>query len=201
MGWCQWFDQDEMYRPYHRDEWGRPCHEDRKLFEYLMLECLQCGLSWSLVMRRRPVFDTVFSGWDWRRIQNWTESDIKRAIETDGMLRSPRKVRAIVGNAKAFAAVVSEWGSFDRYIWHFSGYKTIRYARKADARLPRHNGLATIIATDLRNQGFSYVGPTTVYAFLQSVGVVNDHDEDCEIGKEILSFSPYEIRQPDNEVE
>lgn len=200
MGWCKWFDGDDMYRPYHQAEWGRPCHDDRRLFEYLMLECLQCGLSWSLIMGRRPSFDMAFVGWDYDAIAAWDDADKERCLSVDGMLRSPRKVDAVVGNARAFVGIREEFGSFDAYLWGFTNGRAIVYDRPEGARLPSSNGLSAAIATDLRARGFSFVGPTTVYAFLQGVGVVCDHDGDCPIGREILAGHPHELRPADGEV-
>lgn len=200
MGWCEWFEHDDMYRPYHRDEWGHPCHDDRRLFEYLMLECLQCGLSWTTIMRKRDAFDEAFVGWDYEAIARWDDADRKRCLAVDGMIRSPRKVDAIVGNAAAFMSVRQEFGSFDAYIWGYTDGKSVMCDRPDGARLPTHNGLSRRIAKDLRGRGFSFVGPTTTYAFLQSVGIICDHDGDCPVGKAILASHPHVILPVDNEV-
>ena len=200
MGWCEWFAQDEMYDSYHRLEWGIPCHDDRKLFEYLMLECLQCGLSWSLVMKKRTVFDEAFRGWDWEEIAAFRISDAERALAVDGMINSARKVGAIVGNARRFQDVVEEFGSFDSYIWSFTDGKVVVYDRPEGARLPASNGLSERVASDLKRRGFQLVGPTNVYAYLQGIGVVNDHDRDCEVGRQVLETHPYVVLPPDDEV-
>lgn len=201
MGWCQWFEESDLYRSYHQGEWGHPCHDDRKLFEYLMLECLQCGLSWSLVMRRRKAFDKAFMDWDFEAIAEWDDDDCMRCLSTEGMLNSPRKVTAIVGNARAFVLLRQRHGSFDSYLWDFSDNKVIVYNRPVGSRLPAHNGLSTRIAKSLKDAGFSYVGPTTVYAFLQGVGVICDHDRDCPVGKMILESHPHVILPVDDEVD
>lgn len=200
MGWCDWFEHDDMYRPYHRDEWGCPCHDDRKLFEYLMLECLQCGLSWTTIMRKRDAFDEAFAGWDYEAIVEWDDSDRTRCLSVDGMIRSPKKVDAIIRNAEAFMSVRQEFGSFDAYIWGFTDGNVVVYDRPEGARLPAHNGLSRKVAKDLKARGFSFVGPTSTYAFLQSVGIVCDHERDCAVGREILAGHPHVTLPADGEV-
>lgn len=200
MGWCEWFAKDEMYEPYHRLEWGIPCHDDRRLFEYLMLECLQCGLSWTTIMRKRRAFDEAFADWDWEAVAGFEAVDVEHAMSVEGMIRSPRKVAAIVNNAGRFAEVVSEFESFDAYIWSFTDGRVVVYDRPEGARLPASNGLSQRVATDLKGRGFKFVGPTSVYAYLQGIGVIHDHDRGCEVGRQVLATHPHVMLPPDGEV-
>ena len=144
-----------------------------------MMEVMQCGLSWDLMMKKRDIFRAVFDGFDFDRIAAYGEADIERILAHEGMIRSRRKVEAVIHNAKMFVALRREFGTFTKYIWGFSGDKTILYDKHGKGLIPASNGLSEEISADLRKRGFKYLGPVTVYSHLQSSGVVNDHLETC----------------------
>lgn len=175
---CAWADKNAANRIYHDTEWGVPVHDDRQMFEHLMLECLQCGLSWDLILKKREVIRQCFAGFDFDRVASFGEADVNRILNTDGMIHSRPKVWAVVNNARRFQEVRKEFGSFCNYIWAFSGGKTILY-RDHDKGVPASNSLSAKISRDLKKRGFQFVGPITVYSHLQACGIVNDHDRDC----------------------
>lgn len=176
--WC-WRFASEEDRIYHDTEWGVPVHDDRHMFEHLSLECLQCGLSWNYVLQRRDVFRQAFAGFDIDAVADMDEDYIERALAMPGMLRSPRKLRAIVGNARVAQVVRQEFGSFCAYFWSWTNDKTVLYAGHEEGSLPTCNGLSTQIAADMKRRGFSFVGPVNVYAHLQACGIVCDHHKRC----------------------
>lgn len=175
---CAWADKNAANRIYHDTEWGVPVHDDRQMFEHLMLECLQCGLSWDLILKKREVIRQCFAGFDFDRVASFGEADVNRILNTDGMIRSRPKVWAVVNNARRFQEVRKEFSSFCNYIWAFSGGKTILY-RDHDKGVPASNSLSAKISRDLKKRGFQFVGPITVYSHLQACGIINDHDRDC----------------------
>lgn len=175
---CAWADKNEANRVYHDVEWGVPVHDDRQMFEHLMMECLQCGLSWDLVLQKREVLRQCFAGFDFNKVAAFSEADVKRILATDGMIRSEWKIRAVINNARCFQKVREEFGSFCNYIWAFSDGKTILY-RDHEAGVPASNSLSARISKDLKRRGFQYVGPITVYSHMQACGIINDHDRDC----------------------
>jgi len=200
MGYCAWADASEANRVYHDTEWGVPVHDDRRMFEHLSLECLQCGLSWELMLKKREIFRRCFDGFDYDKIAAYDESDVARILGTEGMIRSPRKVRAIIENARCYQAVRAEHGSFCAYLWAFSGGKTIRYLGHDTGKIPVSNGLSAGIAADLRRRGFRYVGPVTIYSHLQACGVIDDHDRDCPCFRRLTEQYPTVRKRRDREV-
>ncbi|MBQ6174195.1 MAG: DNA-3-methyladenine glycosylase I [Clostridia bacterium] len=200
MGTCQWAYVNEANRVYHDTEWGIPVHDDRRMFEHLCLECLQCGLSWDLMLKKRAVFRQCLDGFDYDRIADYGEDDVERILGTEGMLRSPRKVRALIGNARCYRRIREEFGSFCGYLWAFSGGKTILYEGHAEGAAPVSNGLSDRISRDLKKRGFRYVGPITVYSHLQACGIINDHAADCPCRERINAAHPTVCLPPDAEV-
>lgn len=202
MGYCGWKDTDELGRAYHDNEWGVPVHDDRKMFEHLMLECMQCGLSWGLMLKKREIFRQCFDDFDYDRVAQYDDSDIDRILHTEGMIRSPRKISAVIHNAKCYQKVREEYGSFCRYIWAYSDNKVILYEghNQSGGKIPVSNGLSAGISTDLKKRGFQYVGPVTVYSHLQACGIINDHDENCPCYRKIISENPVVILPADEEV-
>ncbi|MBQ7491956.1 MAG: DNA-3-methyladenine glycosylase I [Clostridia bacterium] len=180
MGTCFWGAISPEMQRYHDEEWGVPLHDDRRLFEFLMLECLQCGLSWKLMIRKREVFRACFDGFDYDKIAAYGPADETRILQTGGMLRSPKKVRAVIGNARRFQAIRAEYGSFDTWLWRFTGGKTLLYEGHETGDFPAANALSTEIAKELKQWGFTYLGPVTVYAYLQACGLINDHEASCD---------------------
>ena len=201
MGFCGWADINERNKIYHDMEWGIPVHDDRKMFEHLMLECMQCGLSWDLMLKKREVFRECFSDFDYDRIADFGEEDIQRILDTEDMIKSPRKVAAIINNARCFQKIREEFGSFCEYIWSYSGNKTILYNghNKEGGKIPVSNGLSKRISKDLKKRGFKYVGEVTIYSHLQACGIINDHDEGCPCFRDIVAKYPVVKMRRDEE--
>lgn len=181
---CAWAtDKDEavrkLYENYHDDEWGEPLHDDRKLFEFLVLESFQAGLSWITILKKREGFRVAFDEFDYHKIAAYDESKIESLMQNEGIIRNRAKIEAAIINAKAFMAVQKEFGSFDSYIWGFVGGKPIINAFESIADLPASTPLSDTIAKDLKKRGFKFVGTTTMYAFMQAIGMVNDHLVSC----------------------
>ena len=202
MGYCTWAGMNELNKVYHDTEWGIPVHEDRKMFEHLILECMQCGLSWDLMLKKRDVFRKCFDDFDFDRIAEYDDSDIDRIMNTEGMIRSPRKIAAVINNAKCFRKVREEFGTFCDYLWAYSDGKTILYTghNKDIAKIPVSNGLSKRISKDLKKRGFKYVGEITIYSHLQACGIINDHDEACDCYKRINEQYPTVNKRRDKEV-
>ncbi len=202
MGCCAWADANPLYKAYHDREWGVPVHDDRTMFEHLMLECMQCGLSWSLMLRKREIFRSCFDGFDYERIASYGEADIERILSAEGMIRSRRKIEAVIGNARAFLKVREEFGTFCDYLWAFTRGMTIIYHGHDGARprIPVSNGLSLRISWDLKKRSFKYVGPVTIYSHLQACGMVNDHSRDCPCFERICSHNPTVVKRRDHEV-
>ena len=200
MSNCDWAAINEANRRYHDTEWGVPVHDDRQMFEHLSLECLQCGLSWDLMLKKREIFRRCFDGFDYDKIAAYTDSDLDRILQAEGMLRSPRKIRAIVSNARCFRAIRKGFGSFCASLWAYSDGKTIIYRGHEDGAIPVSNALSERIAKDLKKRGFQYVGAVTIYSHLQACGIINDHDKTCPCRRRILDAHPT-VRLPrDGEV-
>jgi DNA-3-methyladenine glycosylase I len=178
---CHWAGDDPDYIAYHDREWGVPVHDDRKHYEMLTLEGFQAGLSWLTILKRRKNFCRAFAGWDWNRVASFTQADIERLMRDRGIIRNRLKIRAAVNNAERFAEVRSEFGSFDRYIWKFTGNKTLVRRRRARhfRDLPVRSPESEALSRDLRKRGFSFVGPVICYAHMQAIGMIDDHLEGC----------------------
>ena len=182
--WCEWFTAHEgMWKDYHDKEWGIPVHDDRRLFEYLLMENMSCGLSWGLMLKRRETFRCVFEDYDFRRVAAWADADIDKATSAEGMIHSRRKVAGIVNNARRMLEVIEEFGSFDAYIWHFTDGKVVRYLTSGQEEILTRSPLSDAVAKDLKKRGFSYVGTVIIYSYLQGIGVINDHHEDCPMSR------------------
>ena len=181
MGYCNSWWKTSADKIYHDTEWGIPLHDDRMQFEFLMLEVMQCGLSWQLMLKKRHVFRKCFDNFDYARIAKYRSTDIKRILNTPGMIKSPRKIKAIIQNAKAFCQVRKEFGTFSKFLWECSDGKTIIYAGHASGKVPAANALSARISADLKKRGFSFLGPVTVYSHLQACGMINDHSADCPL--------------------
>lgn len=164
---------------YHDEEWGVPLHDDRGLFEFLILEGAQAGLSWSTVLRKRDAYRKAFKGFDPKKVSRLTESDRALLLTNEGIIRNRAKIASTVENAKAFLAVQKEFGSFDAYLWGHVKGKPVVGKRKTMADVPAVTPLAESVSKDLKKRGFGFVGPTIIYALLQAVGVVNDHLTTC----------------------
>jgi DNA-3-methyladenine glycosylase I len=185
---CPW-GTGELEREYHDKEWGVPVHEDRVLFEFLVLEGAQAGLSWSTILRKRPAYREAFDGFDPVRVARYGARDVTRLIKNAGIVRNRRKIAAAILNARAFLAVQKEFGSFDAYLWHFVGDRPCQMKRGSMREIPPETAESRALSKDLRKRGFRFVGPTICYALMQAVGMVNDHLVDCFRYKEIKALS------------
>ena len=198
MGYCN-FNLSEVGRKFHDEEWGVPVHDDCRLFEFLVLAVMQCGFTWEMILRKREVFRLAFEGFDFDRIAAYTDDDISRVLATPGMIHSLSKVKAIIGNAQVVCRLRAEHGSFSAFLWSYTGGRTIVYNGHAKGDIPAGNGLSARIARDLRRLGMKYVGPTTMYLYLQTCGLVNDHSEDCPRFAFINSRYPTVCQRRDHE--
>lgn len=196
---CGWCLINEREKKYHDEEWGVPVHDDRKQFEYLMLEVMQCGLSWDIVLKKREIFRSCFNNFDYDMISGYGEEDIERIMNTEGMIRSRRKIEAVIGNAVRFQEIRREFGSFSDYLWGFSDGKMILYNGHETGKVPAANGLSDRIAKDLKKRGFKYLGSVTVYAHLQASGVVNDHWSGCHCYEKLIAQYPTVRKRRDKE--
>ena len=186
---CPYFELNDRERAYHDKEWGTPCRNDRKLFEYLMYEVLQCGLSWDTILAKRDAFRVAFEHFDYVKIARYGERDIERVLAVQGMFRSRRKVEAIIHNAKRFIELRREHGTFAKWLWAFTDGKTLvnpGSAASDEWTVPARTELSDRIAAELKRLGFKFLGSVTVYAFMQSVGIVNDHARFCFRYKELV---------------
>jgi DNA-3-methyladenine glycosylase I len=176
---------DPLMRLYHDREWGTPLHDDRKIFEFLVLEGMQAGLSWSLVLKKRENFRKAFKGFDPAKVAKFTDRDVQRLLNDAGIIRNRLKIQAAVTNARAFLAVRQECGTFDKYLWAFVKGRPIFHNLKSFAGMPAKNELSDEISLDLKRRGFKFLGSTVVYANLQATGLVNDHLAHCFRYREI----------------
>ena len=200
MSNCAWANINEQERLYHDTEWGVPVHDDRVMFEHLCLECLQCGLSWDLMLTKREVFRQCFAGFDYEKVAAFGEEDVTRIMETPDMIRSERKIRAVISNAQAYRKIREEFGSFCDYIWAYTNHKTILYQGHATGLTAVSNGLSAKISKDLKRRGFKFVGPVTIYSHLQACGIINDHGKDCPCYARINAVYPTIRKHRDQEV-
>ena len=176
---CAWCEKDDLYRQYHDQEWGIPVYDDAKLFEFLLLETFQAGLSWHTILKRRETFRTAFDHFDYHKIALYPETKIQELMLDSGIIRNQLKIRSAVANAQAFLKVQEEFGSFSKYIWDFVNGKPIDNNWQSMAELPATTPLSDAISKDLKKRGFKFVGSTIVYAQMQATGMVNDHLADC----------------------
>lgn len=176
---CQWAGNDPLYCEYHDKEWGVPLHDDQMLFEFLILEGAQAGLSWITILRRRENYRRAFNNFDPNIIIKYTSTKIEELMLNEGIIRNRLKINSVVKNAKAFLEVQKEFGSFDNYIWSFTDGKTIQNHWRNLSELPASTPESVSMSKDLKKRGFKFVGPTICYAFMQAIGMVNDHTMDC----------------------
>jgi DNA-3-methyladenine glycosylase I len=176
---CAWAGTDPLYIKYHDTEWGVPLHDDRMLFEFLVLDGFQAGLSWITILKKRSNYRKVFDHFDPEKIAGYRSRKLKALLSDKGIVRNKLKIEAAVQNARAFLCVKKEFGSFNDYIWQFTGGKTIKNAWKKMADIPAQTNVSAAMSKDLKKRGFKFVGPTICYAFMQAAGMVNDHVVDC----------------------
>ena len=176
---CGWCGTDPLYMEYHDKEWGVPVYDDERLFEFLILETFQAGLSWITVLRKRENFREAFDNFDYKKIAIYSEDKFEELIQNAGIIRNKLKVRATISNASVFMKIQQEFGSFSKYIWGFVDGKPIKNNCKSMSDIPATTELSNIISKDLKKRGFKFVGSTVIYAHMQATGMVNDHIKDC----------------------
>ena len=171
---CFWANpKNERYVRYHDEEWGRPVHDDSKLFEMLLLECFQAGLSWECILNKREGFRRAFAGFNLEKVCAFTTEDVERLMQDDAIIRHRRKIEAAIGNARVFRAIQQEFGSFDRYLWQWTGNQSLReYGRTTSP-------VSDALSKDLKKRGMKFVGSTTLYSYLQAVGIIESHEPGC----------------------
>jgi DNA-3-methyladenine glycosylase I len=175
---CTWATSAPMIA-YHDMEWGVPVHDDRLLFEFLILDGVQAGLSWEIVLRKRDNYRLAFDGFDPRAVAAYDEAKVAELLANPGLIRNRLKIAAALGNARAFLAVQAEYGSFAEYLWRFVNGRTVQNAWRTSQEVPARTPQADALSAALKSRGFSFVGPTICYAFMQAAGLVNDHTVDC----------------------
>lgn len=176
---CTWPGTDEKMIHYHDEEWGTPVHDDKKHFEFLVLDCFQAGLSWKTILHRRENFKKAFANFDVKKVAKFDQKTVEKLLKDEGIIRNRLKVEGTVKNAKAFIEVQEEFGSFDEYIWQFTGGKTIVNKRKQSKEIPPNSKESDTMSKALKKRGFTFVGTTICYAYMQAAGMVNDHLVDC----------------------
>jgi DNA-3-methyladenine glycosylase I len=182
---CDWAGNDPLYVEYHDTQWGRPVHDDHMLFEMLILEGMQAGLSWITILKKREAFRAAFDSFDIDKIARYDDAKLAELMQNPGVIRNRLKISAAVPNAKAYRAVQEEYGSFDAYLWSYVGGKPVRNHWTTYRENPATTELSDRISKDLKKRGFKFVGSTIVYAYLQAVGVVNDHITSCFVYHEL----------------
>ena len=182
---CDWANRSEFEQSYHDNEWGVEVHDDRTLFEFLVLEGAQAGLSWSTILRKREGYRRAFDNFDARKISQYTENTVSRLLTNSEIIRNRLKINATITNARAFLQVQKEFGSFDRYIWQFVNGNPIQNSWRKMTDIPSSTHESVAMSKDLKKRGFKFIGATICYAFMQAVGMVNDHVVDCFRYKEL----------------
>jgi len=176
---CEWAATKSDFFDYHDLEWGVPVHDDLKHFEFLVLDAFQAGLSWLTILRKRAHFRKAFDQFDYQKIAAYDEKKIAGLLQNEGIIRNKLKVRSTITNARAFIRVIEEFGSFDHYIWKFSEGRVVQNHFEKMTEIPARTELSDVISKDMKKRGFSFVGSTIIYAYMQAMGMVNDHTTDC----------------------
>jgi DNA-3-methyladenine glycosylase I len=184
---CEWPANSDIMTEYHDSEWGNPVHDDRLHFEFLTLDAFQAGLSWLTILKKRDAFRAAFAGFDVQKVALFTTDDIERLMQDAGIVRNRLKITATVNNAKAFIKVQADFGSFDRYIWQFTNHQTIHNHWYTLKEIPAVSPQAVAMSKALKKSGFSFVGPTICYAYMQAAGLVNDHVVGCFRHQQLLN--------------
>lgn len=182
---CGWCEVDDLYRAYHDQEWGVPVTDDDKLFEFLILEGMQAGLNWHTILKKRENFRSAYDNFNAKKIAAYGQADMDRLMADAGCIRNQLKIKAAIQNARGFLTIQQQEGSFAKYLWRFTDNQNIQNNFKTLADVPAQTALSQAISKDLKKRGFNFVGPTIMYAFMQAVGMVNDHLVTCPRHKEI----------------
>lgn len=183
---CKWCCDGGINQKYHDEEWGIPLHDDQKHFEFISMEVMQCGLNWTMMLKKREIFRECFADFDYRTIADFSEKQIEEILKKEGMIKSRRKIEAIIHNARCFLQIIDDFGSFDRYIWSFTSGQTFIYRCHHEGQWESKNALSDQISKDLKKRGFKYLGSITVYSHLQACGIINDHDPACFRYQELI---------------
>jgi len=178
MNRCSWV-SDDIHIKYHDDEWGVPLHNDKKLFEFLILDGMQSGLSWKIILNKRSSFKKAFDNFDPNKISLYEKNDVKKLLSNKEIIRNQRKIESVINNAKKYLEIKKEFKTFDLYIWSFTNYKTKKNKYKKWSHIPTISKESIKMSTDMKKRGFTFVGPIVCYAFMQTVGLVNDHLTTC----------------------
>ena len=176
---CEWSQKSEIYSQYHDEEWGKPLHDDQKLFEFLILEGMQAGLSWITILKKREDFREAYDNFDVQKVATFDQLKVEELMQNSGIIRNRSKIEASINNAKRFLEIVNEFGSFDSYIWKFVDYKPLVNRWTKLSEIPARTELSDLISNDLKKRGFKFVGSTIVYSHMQATGMVNDHLVSC----------------------
>ena len=176
---CFWVNEDQLYIDYHDNEWGKPVYNDETLFEFLLLESFQAGLSWITILKKRENFREAFDHFDYKKIAKYDANKFEELIQNAGIIRNKLKVKSAITNAQLFIEIQKEFGSFSTYIWSYVNEQPIVNSFKTRAEVPATTALSDAISKDLKKRGFKFVGSTIIYAFMQATGMVNDHTTDC----------------------
>lgn len=187
---CNWCKDHGIMQQYHDTEWGIPIHDDKKQFEFLMMEVMQCGLNWTMMLKKRETFRACFDNFDYTKIAHYDEAKIVQILDTPDMIHSRRKIEAVIHNAKQFLRIIDEFGSFSEYLWSYTDHKTVLYRGHEYGNLPAKNELSDRISMDLKKRGFQYLGSITVYSHLQACGIINDHNISCFLYHQIVTNDP-----------
>lgn len=186
---CAWPGEDAIYQRYHDREWGVPLHNDRKLFEFLILEGAQAGLSWITILKKRPNYRKAFDKFDFNKVARYGEAQVRRLLGDPGIVRNELKIRSAINNARAFLGLREEFGTFNKYIWRFVDGVPVQNRWKSLKQIPARTALSDAVSKDLKQRGFTFVGSTIVYSHMQATGMVNDHVVDCFRYKQIGALS------------
>ncbi|AZO93723.1 DNA-3-methyladenine glycosylase I [Halocella sp. SP3-1] len=190
MNRCSWCEKNDLYIKYHDQEWGVPVFDDRKLFEFLILESAQAGLNWLTILKRRENYRKAYNNFDPVKVASYDDNKIAELVSNPGIIKYKRKIEASINNAKCFIEVQHEFGSFSDYIWGFVDFKPIINTFTDLTEVPAQTSLSQKVDEDLKKRGFKFIGPTIIYAYLQAIGIVNDHLQSCFRYKEIISSYP-----------
>jgi len=190
---CEWAGSDPLYVKYHDREWGRPLHDDRALFEFLVLEGAQAGLSWLTILKKRENYRKAFHGFDPQKVARYSAWDVRRLLADSGIVRNRLKIESAIRNARAVLAIKEEFGSFDVFLWRFVERRPVQNAWRSLAEIPARTALSDALSKDLKKRGFSFVGSTICYAHMQAVGMVNDHVVGCFRHQEVKKMAARDV--------
>src|SRR6056297_2712833 len=197
MNRCDWAEGSERYINYHDKEWGLPVFDDQTLFEFLILETAQAGLSWSTILKRRENYNKAYDNFDINKVAQYGETKREKLLNNEGIIRNKLKIDASINNAKRVLELQQEYGSFSKYLWSFTDFKPVINSWEQLSEVPAETELSKKIAKDLKKRGFKFVGSVTIYAYLQAVGIVNDHLVDCFRYKEVIDYYNKKVKDVD----